>query len=296
MGYLFLFIALAAGVAKGYCGKRTSGYTSSFRDAILATFIRMCICSVFGFLFVILMGDLDALMPTKEMLLVALLTGASTAVLLVMWLMCARRSAYMMLDIVMMLGMLIPLVSSRIFFSEAISPFQWLGMAVLFVAVIIMCSYNNSIKTKLTLSSILFLLIAGATNGLVDFSQKLFTKTVPDGSAAVFNFYSYVITAVILAFAFLVINKFAPPQEEKAQIKKILPFISVMAVCLFLNSYFKTLAAQYLDAVLLYPLNQGCGMIFSAIMAALFFKEKFTLKAAIGIITAFAGLLIINFS
>ena len=67
-----------------------------------------------------------------------------------------------------------------------------------------------------------------------------------------------------------------------------------MALCLFANSYFKTLAARHLNAVLLYPLNQGCALILSAIMSTVLFKEKLTLKAAIGMISAFAGLLIIN--
>ena len=67
-----------------------------------------------------------------------------------------------------------------------------------------------------------------------------------------------------------------------------------MALCLFANSYFKTLAAGYLNAVLLYPLNQGCALILSAIMSATLFQEKLTLKAVIGMVTAFAGLLIIN--
>ena len=48
MGYLFLGLALFAGVTKGYCGKRTSGYTKDFGDAILANCIRMLLCIVIG--------------------------------------------------------------------------------------------------------------------------------------------------------------------------------------------------------------------------------------------------------
>ena len=67
-----------------------------------------------------------------------------------------------------------------------------------------------------------------------------------------------------------------------------------MAISLFTASYFKTLAANELDAALVYPLNQGSSLIISALMAALFFKEKINLKAVIGIILAFIGLLTIN--
>jgi multidrug transporter EmrE-like cation transporter len=67
-----------------------------------------------------------------------------------------------------------------------------------------------------------------------------------------------------------------------------------MALCLFANSYFKTLAAARLDAVLMYPLNQGAALILSSAMASLLFREKLTAKAIAGIVLAFAGLVIIN--
>ena len=67
-----------------------------------------------------------------------------------------------------------------------------------------------------------------------------------------------------------------------------------MAVCLFANSYFKSLAAQYLDAVKLYPLNQGSAVVLSLLMSPMLFKEKITAKCIIGIALSFVALLMIN--
>ena len=53
MGYLFLVFALLAGVTKGYCGKKTSGFLSGFRDSMMANMIRMGLCIVIGFLIVL---------------------------------------------------------------------------------------------------------------------------------------------------------------------------------------------------------------------------------------------------
>ncbi|MBR6564521.1 MAG: hypothetical protein IKK71_03690 [Clostridia bacterium] len=77
-------------------------------------------------------------------------------------------------------------------------------------------------------------------------------------------------------------------------ILRAFPYILVMAVCLFLNSYYKTLAAFCLPSVILYPLNQALALILSTVMSAVLFHEKITLKAVIGIFTAFVGLLLIN--
>lgn len=293
MGYLFLLIALLAGTTKGYCGKKTSGYTNSLRDATFANVIRMLLCIVIGFVLIVLSGDFRKIIPSRDTLFISALSGISTAVFVVTWLISVKKGAYMMLDIFLTLGVLIPLIASNLFLHEVIKPSQWIGIAVLLAAVTIMCSYNNSIKARLTLSSFALLVVSGIANGIADFSQKLFTVRVPDGSAAVFNFYTYVFAALVLIISFALTGK-TEPVGSKSTAKNILGYILIMALCLFANSYFKTAAARYLSAVLLYPLNQGCALILSAIMAAVLFKEKITLKAVIGILTAFIGLLIIN--
>jgi len=76
--------------------------------------------------------------------------------------------------------------------------------------------------------------------------------------------------------------------------RKVFGYVVVMAICLFLNSYFRTLAAAHLDAVLLYPLSQSAALILSTLMSHFFFKEKITPKCIIGIVITFIGLLIIN--
>lgn len=293
MGYLFLFIALFAGTAKGYCGKKTSNYAKGLGDAIFANIIRMLLCVLIGFLLLLVTGDLNSLIPSRNMLFICVLSGVSTAVFVVTWLISVKKSAYMMLDIFLMLGVLIPLIASSVFFNEVIKLSQWFGIAVLFVAVVIICSYNNSIKAKLTPASFLLLILCGAANGIADFSQKLFTKCIPDGSVAAFNFYTYLFAAFALLIAFAATRKNGE-NPDKSSMKQIFGLILIMSVCLFVNSYFKTLASEHLGAVLLYPLNQGCALILSAVMAAVLFKEKMTAKAIIGIITAFIGLLIIN--
>ena len=293
MGYILLLIALFAGAVKGYCGKKTSGYANGLQDAIFANIIRMLLCVLLGFLLLFVTGDLASLVLNRNILLICMLSGISTAVFVVTWLISVKRSAYMMLDIFLMLGVLIPQIASNILFNEEIKLTQWFGITVLFTAVVIICSYNNSIKARLTPASLALLIICGAANGIADFSQKLFTKCVPGGSVAAFNFYTYLFAAFALIIAFSITRK-ATPAPEKSGMKQIFGYILIMSVCLFVNSYLKTLASGYLGAVLLYPLNQGCALILSAVMAAVLFKEKLTAKAIIGILTAFLGLLIIN--
>ncbi|MBQ8869675.1 MAG: EamA family transporter [Oscillospiraceae bacterium] len=293
IGYIFLFTALFAGAAKGFCGKKTSGYITSVKDSMLANIIRMLLCIIIGFIFILFSGEILQMVPSYKLILISGLSGISTTVFVVTWLISVKKSAYMMLDVFLMLGVLVPIVLGNIFFKEQIKPTQWIGIALLFIAVVIMCSYNNSIKERISVSSFLILLCCGVSNGITDFSQKLFVKQLPDISASVFNFYTYVFAAVTLTVCCIIFRS-SGERTSKRDFIKISGYIFVMSIGLFANSFFKTLAAQHLSSVLLYPLNQGAALILSTAMSAVFFKEKLTAKCIIGIIIAFIGLITIN--
>jgi len=294
MGYIFLTLSLLAGAAKGYCGKKTSGHLGGIRDSLMVNIIRMVLCVIIGFCLILFGGNVAQLRPTAKLLWIAALSGVSTSVFVVTWLISVRKSAYMMLDIALMLGLLIPLIAGEIFFQEQIKPTQWIGVVILFIAVVIMCSYNNSIKAKLTFSALAVLFISGAASGITDLSQKLFVKNLPDVSVSVFNFYTYVFAGITLSVAFLLMKPQSDAQSTGDTFRKVFGYVVVMAICLFLNSYFRTLAAAHLDAVLLYPLSQSAALILSTLMSHFFFKEKITPKCIIGIVITFIGLLIIN--
>lgn len=293
MGYLFLSISLLAGATKGYCGKKVGNFAVNTQSAVLLNLFRMILCVVFGIVLVIGYNHISFLTPSPKVLFISSLSGISTSVFVVSWLLAVRKSAYMMLDVFLMLGTLIPMISGYFTYGESISIKQWTGFAILVIAVIIMCSYNNSIKTKITVSSFLLLLTSGCSSGITDFSQKMFVKELPDIPISVFNLYTYIFAALTLAAVFAFSLTKDKPEFDKGSYKKYI-YVLIMSVALIANSYFKTKAALDLDSAKLYPLSQGTGLILSTLMAAVFFKEKLTVKCIAGICIAFVGLLVMN--
>lgn len=295
MGYLFLGISLIAGATKGYCGKKTSGYTKGFKDAVLANLVRMFFCVLLGLLMVFAYGYTKHLSFDRDILLVSALSGVSTAVFVICWLVSVKQSAYMMLDVFLMLGVFVPVSLGSIIFNEAVRGNDIAGIVLLVISAIIMSSYNNSIKTKLNIKSLIILIVCGTANGFTDFSQKLFVKNFEEIPVAVFNLYTYVFCFSVLMLAFFVLNKKDSCEKTKNQdFKKMFVYILIMSVCLFLNSYFKTKSALYLDSVTLYPLSQGLALMLSTIMSAVLFGERLNIKCILGIVMAFGALIIIN--
>ena len=298
MGYLFLTLALFAGMIKGFCGKKTSGFVEKTRDAFLINIIRMILCTVTGIIVVLCSKHASFLIPDTTGLLICILSGVSTAFFVAFWLLAIRKSAYMLMDVFLLAGTLIPMLLSNIFFNESILLHQWGGFLLLLIAVIIMCSYNSTIKEKLSIASLILLVLTGIMGGITNFSQKLFVNLCSTTPASVFNLYTYIFSAVTLIVFYIIFTKTDKEQGVGISFatipKKMFLYIVIMAVCLFANSFFNTKAAYFLDSAKMYPFEQGASLVLSSLMSAIFFKEKLTLKAVIGITLTFIALLIIN--
>ena len=298
MGYLFLGCAMLCGLTKGFCGKKVSGFVKESRDAMLANFLRMTICIAIGFFVVVFSDGFGGFNVGSLGFLISVLSGVSNAAFVVLWLFAVKRGAYMLVDIFLTLGLVVPILLSAIFFDERIEWNHYVGFAVLLAAVLVMCSYNNTVKAKLDLKSLILLSFCGLAQGLLSFSQKWFAKYSGGSGVSSFNFYTYVFAAAILLGCFLMIKAKDEHSKEECEhnftIKPIWYFILIMAVMLFLNSYFMTFAAIHLESVVLYPLSTGLGLVLSAAMSSIFFGEKLKARCVVGMVLAFASLIIIN--
>ena len=315
MGYLFLSLALAAGITKGYCGKKTSGAIVSNSDSMIMNVLIMAACIIIGFMLLLIQNNLESLTPTLPLILVSALSGIGSAFFVVSWLLSVRSGAYMMVEVFLLIGVVVPIVPCYFLFGDTVNLWQIIGIVILLVAVFIMCTYNSSIKGKMSIKSLALLLLCGFSNGITDFSQTLFKKLSTSVEAAEgveaseaiiqgatnesFQFYTYIFAAITLLITYFIIRQTDKksgnaPRNPIAVIKPIWYFVVIMAVCLFANSFFKTEAATYLDPVRLYPLNQGCAVVLSLLMSVFIFKEKINAKCIIGICLSFVALLMIN--
>lgn len=301
MGYVFLVLALLCGLVKAYCGKRSSHAATSSYDAILINTVRMSLCILIGLLLVCMDGSASIRDTTPQILLIALLGGVSTACFIVSWLLAVHSMAYMLVEVFVLGGTLLPLTLCAIRYEEAIAPLQILGIALLLVAVYCMCTDKQSHDRtggRLSAKGLLLLLACAASAGCSDFSQKLYVKECSGSSVALLNLYIYLFAAGTLLIALPVFRaqqkKKAPLLSPLQTVRPIVHYVVIMAVCLFLNSYFKTLAAGQLDAVLLYPLSQGLNTVCSLGMSFFLFKEKIHAKGLFGIALSVVAMILIN--
>ena len=292
MGYLFLTIALLCGSIKGFCGKKISGKVNTLKGVFYINTLRMLLCIAIGF-FIVLLGGIGGFKVDLYTLFITAMSGITTALFVATWIISVRKGAYLMIDIFLMLGSVLTIILCNLFFKEAITINQCIGFLLLLASTAIMCSYSSSIKGSFSLSSFLILAFCGLSNGLTDFSQKCYVKTVEGGSIAVFNFYTYIFAALALLIFFMISHKFEKEENDGKSFKVFL-VVCIMSICLFSNSYFKTMAAKFLNSAVLYPVSNSAAIVLSAIMASVFFGEKMTKKSVLGIILTFMAIIIMS--
>ena len=299
MGYLFLAVAIFFGSVKGYSGKKSSSAITSGDESMVVSATRMIMCVIIGFFIVLFSGEISAIIPDSTTLWITALSGVSNAIFIASWLAAVMSGAIMMVESFVLLGVIVPIILCRVLYNEPISLQQILGFLLLLAAVYIMCTYNKTIKGKITPRAFVLLILCGVAYGFTDLSQKLFINEVESGSVAVFNLYTYVFAGIALSLAYLAVylrnkRKNIPMRSPKNIMRPIWHHVIFMALCLFLYSYFKTLAAGYLDAALIYPISQGVGVMLSLLLAHFFFDERINRKCIIGMTLAFIAMLMIN--
>lgn len=312
MAYLFTAIALLCLTVKGYCGKKTGTYVRNTGDSFLFNLIRMLFCMVIGMALILVSKEQGHLAVEGRMLAICFFTGAANAAFLAGWLLAIQQNTMVTVDVSLTVGSLIPAVLCAICFDEAILPQKLLGFGLIILATVILSGYNKSTKGKTGFVGALLLVIAAAGDGLTGFCQQLYNRYyTPTGSHvsgvtypnSVYHFYTYLFAALILLGVFVIYRVWqgaGKSGEEKRQegretlraIRKPLPHIAVMAICLFAASYFQTVATGPLGmpSQVMYPVIKGGCLMTVNLTAMLFFGEKPTGRSILGSGVALCGI------
>ena len=267
----------------------------TFRDCLFINATRMLFCVAIGFVLVIINWDFSDLPLNASSLGVYLLSAVGMTTFCVCWMYAYKQDAYIFLNIFTMLGSMVTCLLSFIVYREPIACQQWLGMAILLSAVIIMSKYNTKIKGKLSWLGICILIAGCLGCAVTDFSQKIYMTSIGD-SVAVFNFYTYAFGFVILLIMQACImgrQKGFEITEDVIEKKNVFAYFA-MSLFLFLNTSLKTLAAGILPSAQIYPVLQGANLILSGLMAHFLFKEKLNTRSIVAMTLAFIGLIIMN--
>lgn len=316
MVYLFVILALLCLAVKGFCGKKTSIYAEKISYAFLLNLVRMLLCIVVGLIVLLIESGGRITGIDWRLALISLTGGAGTAMLVVCWVLAIRENTLVKVDVACTVASLLPAILSLIFFKESLSGWKMLGFALILSAVIIV-SIGKGGQKKTGLFGAIMLVLTALGDGIASFSQQLYKQFYTEGgmytgetlySEATFNFWMYIMAAAVIMVVYVVYvltagRKETTPEGEPLttvrrikDISKALPYVAIMAACLFGANYFQTISTSVygMKAQVLYPLIKAGCLISSNLQGALLFNEKLTVQNIVGSFVALGGMVLIN--
>ena len=186
-------------------------------------------------------------------------------------------------------GMLIPMLAAIFFLGEEFTPLIGIGAALALTSLCLSVvnkskKSNESKKHGEGVIWLILTLLVFLTNGFASLSQKLYTARAGED----FQLFEFICLAYLIAAveAFAVCAVLAPRDKKKGI--KLVSKSNVLLGCatgasLGIFQCVNTIAMSLIDATIYYP-AYNCGTaILLALIGAVLFKERFTMRQYIGI-------------
>lgn len=291
MGTLYISIILMCRIVQHICGKSTS---NAIKD--ISCFIQYCsysniLSGILG-LFLILIAK-NGFNCSLSTLLISCFSGIMLAASSGFSLAAMKSGTVALTSLFGTAGLLVPCIAGIFIFDQSMSYGQWIGIALFFVAAYLLIGSSSKIYSGFSLKTFLLLIGAMLANGLTMLSQQMFTFFVPDGDVSVFSFLSFGIVGVLM----LILACIPTKGEIKIQYRlsnKLLILGAVSAVAVFIINQLATLSTALVSPAILFAFINGGSTIIAAIVAAICFHEKLTLRSILGIIIGVVSLIIIK--
>ena len=282
MGYIFIFLSVLANAAKGYCSKKISDTVTAVNDVININIIRNVACCIISAVIVLFNRRTNIFSMRPFEIVICLISGISMTLFLLNRIFAIKTDAYTLVDACASASFIVPCIAGIFVLNETVTPFKMLSFAAIIAALYFLFRYNFSIKGRLTKKQIVLLALILFSQGINQTVQKLYMVYVPQKSAGDYTLYSFVFTTAALIAAKALICACGGRAQSEDAVKNNLGRIAVMSAGLFCASFFQTLAAARIDAIILYPITNALSLIAGSTMASLFFKEKLKKDCIIG--------------
>lgn len=212
-------------------------------------------------------------------------------------------------------GMIVPFFAGIVFLKESVSVCNLIGVAIMIIALCLPVFFGKKNKnageaqtdgdTKKKTSVFFYVLCVFLfiLNGLSSTLSKF--NSVKEGAAlgAEFTFYTYGIQFVISLAAFALTT--ALGKSDKTQNEEKQPVILFRPVAIGCGAAFgavngtaflmSSVAAEHVVAVAQYPLITGATILFSSLLAFLFYREKPTALQLVQIVISLAATILFMF-
>ena len=281
---LLLIVSIIAQVAQQVCRKEYSKKTSG-------TPICFSVIGVFSTLVYFLIMSKGRINVTLDMLPYILLFAANYTCAYIMTNFAIKHGPLSLTSLIISCSVVVPLIYGITFLSEPVTVVPLIGFILLFASITFVSEPWKKEDTVITFKWVLYVGLAFLCNGICVTVQKLFQIKDMGVHSNEFMICSLLIT-------FLVIFIFALIREIK-ELKNIFKKERVIWPLLCgggngVANQLTMILAVSLPASFLYPVQSAGGIILTAAVSMLFYKEKMSVCQKIGFVLGVVAIVMFN--
>ena len=290
--YIFLIIILLLRVPQNFSSKKTSGLVTNSQSYFLYGTYSYTLAGLIAFVMLLFDGMSGFSLPAVG---ISALGAVSLAVSLFCSIEALKSGVMVLAAMAGSAGLLLPCIAGIFMFNEPMKPMQFIGIALLIFSGWLLIGYSKEQTGSFTPRTLLLLIGSMLSNGSVMLAQKMFSKYLPDTSVSIFSFLTFGLIGIGM-FIGLVPSLLS--QSGRAKIaavpKPVFLYGTISSIILLAINQLATLAGRNVPSVIMFPINDGGATIITAITAAIFFKEKLTVRSVCGLILGIGSLIVIN--
>lgn len=290
--YIFLIIILLLRVPQNFSSKKTSGLVTNSQSYFLYGTYSYILAGLIAFVMLLFDGMSGFSLPAVG---ISALGAVSLAVSLFCSIEALKSGVMVLAAMASSAGLLLPCIAGIFMFNEPMKPMQFIGIALLIFSGWLLIGYSKEQTGSFTPRTLLLLIGSMLSNGSVMLAQKMFSKYLPDTTVSIFSFLTFGLIGIGM-FIGLVPSLLS--QSGKAKIaavpKPVFLYGTISSIILLAINQLATLAGRNVPSAIMFPINDGGATIITAITAAIFFKEKLTVRSVCGLILGIGSLIVIN--
>lgn len=290
--YIFLIIILLLRVPQNFSSKKTSGLVTNSQSYFLYGTYSYTLAGLIAFVMLLFDGMSGFSLPAVG---ISALGAVSLAVSLFCSIEALKSGVMVLAAMAGSAGLLLPCIAGIFMLNEPMKPMQFIGIALLIFSGWLLIGYSKEQTGSFTPRTLLLLIGSMLSNGSVMLAQKMFSKYLPDTSVSIFSFLTFGLIGIGM-FIGLVPSLLS--QSGRAKIaavpKPVFLYGTISSIILLAINQLATLAGRNVPSAIMFPINDGGATIITAITAAIFFKEKLTVRSVCGLILGIGSLIVIN--
>ena len=290
--YIFLIIILLLRVPQNFSSKKTSGLVTNSQSYFLYGTYSYTLAGLIAFVMLLFDGMSGFSLPAVG---ISALGAVSLAVSLFCSIEALKSGVMVLAAMAGSAGLLLPCIAGIFMFNEPMKPMQFIGIALLIFSGWLLIGYSKEQTGSFTPRTLLLLIGSMLSNGSVMLAQKMFSKYLPDTNVSIFSFLTFGLIGIGM-FIGLVPSLLS--QSGRAKIaavpKPVFLYGTISSIILLTINQLATIAGRNVPSAIMFPINDGGATIITAITAAIFFKEKLTVRSVCGLILGIGSLVVIN--